>query len=804
MAVGIEIGTPIVNEVIPVEKSSLPELLQHLPAFGTTNPHKIKEFAAGLGLKVEDIETIKVDVDEIQDPNLEVVARKKAIAAYKEAGGTPVIVEDTGLNIFELSDILRPPYVKSWGDDRNQRKKVCKMLNGYDRSARADTIYAVYDGQDVQMRKGKVTGKIAEEPTGDPDFGWDDIFIPDGQEFLEGWEEDSEPRTFAQMSIQEKMELSMRQKAIEEIKENPFSVGIWVYGLLGSLDMELDAIDTEFFKGPEMAAARRHAFGLRSLGGMEENEDLLIDPKKRPHIIETKLHTDITQYSHDPDSPDIGVMINGYDRRELPNGKRTRLIFNPDGRPTFMEHTEKSYKRGLAARAYEYYLHHNPKMYEHLRHLMTEEGKTPDRPNNPSPVIETLLGYKEFHRIEPDTNEEVTEFEATSVPGFTDIAYTRQYSEESQSRTAAAMNHILNRNGIPTSIFALGGMPPVTGSRDVVTTAALSFMRSYIPHNSLFVDFERRKRMFDECKLYVEDKIPGEENEDMRKLAVAQIGVCVSGKDIGAIEKQTEELIDSGCGSLRIYTTNPGPEVVDAARAIGMKAREKRDPNDKLPFHLCVGPIVDENQAEELLKVSEEYGIALTLLAGHGGGENCTSLEGGAAANAIEIIYKLTQRKEFNNVSLGFEGGLGTWFGPWMGLIEQISKDGSMVRGCIETQGGISILHKSGAPVQPYSGTASPWTQMTERTLFPELADRTNPAGQLKNNEGKPGYMKTPHWAISITNYFYAMRSMLGRTLADQRASSINEIIQNIKENGDNRRIASQGSVETAKHHRSV
>jgi len=590
----------------------------------------------------------------------------------------------------------------------------------------------------------------------------------------------------------------MRQEAIRKIMEDPFAVGIWVHALAKSLDMELDAIDTEYFKGEAMAQARKYAFGLRSLGGMEENEDLTIEEEDLPPFFEVRLHNDIWQYTHDPTSPDLGLIVNGYDLRKLPNGQPTRLIMNPDGRPSFMQHEADSYRRALAERAYEYSIHHNPEMYAKLRQLMKE--KTPDRPNQESPVIEDMLHKKEFTTIDPETGEEVIEFIATSVPGFTDLAYARQYSDESQSRTAAAMHHILNRNGVPTSVFALGGMPPVTGSRDVVTTAALSFMRSYIPHNSLFVDFDRRKRMFDECKSYVEEMIPGEDNEDIRKLAVAQIGVCVSGKDIEAIAHQTDELIDSGCGSLRIYTTNPGPEVVEAARAIGKTAKEKRDPNEQLPFHLCVGPIVDVQQAEVLLKVAEEYGIALTLLGGHGGGENCTSLEGGAAANAIEIIYELSKKEEFNDVSLGFEGGLGTWFGPWMGRIEQISKDGSMVRGCVETQGGLSILHKSGAPVQPYSGTASPWTGMVEEALG--LADRTNPAGQLKNDEGKPGYMKTPHWAVSITHYFYAMRSMLGRTLADQRASSIDERIAHIKSEGDNHRGASSNSVETAKSHR--
>jgi len=798
MAVGVEKDIPIVNRVIPSTGDS------PLPLIGTTNPNKLEEIAAGLGIPLDSLQGWSAEVPEIQDPDPITVVKAKAIAAYEASGGIPVLVEDTSLAIDRLTDVLTPTFVKSWASDRSSRRTVCRLLKG-DRGATGEVRFAVYDGSEVHIRSGRTRGQIAKKPQGPDTFGWDDMFIPDDQDKLSTWKEDPTPRTFAQMTLKEKMELSMRQRALENLRKNPFALGIWVHGMTRSLQMELDAIDTEYFKDEKMAQARRHAFGLRSLAGMVPNDVLEIEAGNLAPIHELILHPDIRQYTIDPTSADIGVLTNGYDLRKLPNGAETRLRINPDGRPSFFQHTPESYRRALSSRAYEFSIHHNPETYMKLRAMLQGE-KTPNRPNMRSQVIESLLGMKKG--LNAATEGDIVDFdrdlEYTSVPGFTDLAYTRQYSEESQSRTAAAMNHILNRNGAPTSIFALGGMPPVTGSRDVLTTAALSFMRSYIPHNSLFVDFERRKQMFEECRTYIEEMIPDEENEDIQKLAIAQIGVCISGKDVEAIAQQTDELLGLGCGSMRIYTTNPGPEVIEAARAIGKTVKEKRLPKESLPFHVCVGPIVDAKQAEELLMISEEYGFALTLLGGHGGGENCTSLEGGAAANAIEIIYELSLRKEFNNVSLGFEGGLGTWFGPWLGIIEQISKDGSLVKGCVETQGGLAVAHRTGAPVQPYSGTASPWTQMLERVLFPHLAQRTNPAGQLKNNEGKPNYMKASHWAPSITNYFWAIRSMLGRTLADQKASSIAERIEQLRMNGYGHRAASPGAVYTAKSHRSL
>ena len=654
-------------------------------------------------------------------------------------------------------------------------------------------------------------------------WGWDDIFEPDGQEKLDNSEKKKnsfvenalnfiksigfmkkQKRTFAEMSPKEKEQFSMRKEALRKLKENPFAIGTWVFALSEALQMEMDAIDMDYFKGEKMAKARKHAYNLRALKNIEPNENLSVDMNKLPPYYEVELHPDIKQYTLDPQSPDLGFIVSAYDLRKLPNGNPTRLIVNRDNRPTFMHHGEKSLKRALAARAYEFSIHHNPKRYEQVREQINGK-KTESRTNLRSPVIEMALGMLKKKPNEVILNEEEIESgDVFAVPGFISLAYPRQYAPESLSRTSAADNHIINRNGIPTSVFSLGGMPPVSGSRDQVTTAAFSFMRSYISHNSLFVNFDRRLRLFKESKQTVDETISEEENSDIRDLVNRQIGVCVSGKDVQEIHSQTEQLIGAGCRSLRIYTTNPGIEVPNVAEEICKIASEKKLHEEKLPFHLCVGTIVDYEQAKVLRKIAKEHNVALTLLVGHGGGENCTSLEGGGAANAIEIMYQMSLDPEFNDVSLGFEGGLGSWFGPWMGIVDQISKNGDIVRGTVESQGGLCALHRTNEPVQPYNGTAGPPTQMIERTLFPHLAKRTNPAGQLKNNEGRPNYMKASRWAQSMAHHFTWFRSIYGRVLADQQSDSIDRMMQNIEENGFKHRIASTAAFETASAHPKV
>ena len=75
------------------------------------------------------------------------------------------------------------------------------------RQARAQTMVATYDGS-LQIFSGEVLGQIAVAPRGKNGFGWDTIFIPDG-----------ETRTFAEMESHEKDRLSMRRQAFQRFAE---------------------------------------------------------------------------------------------------------------------------------------------------------------------------------------------------------------------------------------------------------------------------------------------------------------------------------------------------------------------------------------------------------------------------------------------------------------------------------------------------------------------------------------------------------------------------------------------------------
>ena len=141
-----------------------------------------------------------LDLPEVQALDLETVIASKAQLACKVLGGAPVIVEDTGLFIDCWKGL--PGALIRWFEETVGPAGICSMLEGFaDRRARAQTMVAAYDGS-LEVFSGEVHGQIAHAPRGDQGFGWDTIFIPDG-----------ETRTFGEMTSEEKDLLSMRKKA---------------------------------------------------------------------------------------------------------------------------------------------------------------------------------------------------------------------------------------------------------------------------------------------------------------------------------------------------------------------------------------------------------------------------------------------------------------------------------------------------------------------------------------------------------------------------------------------------------------
>ncbi len=146
----------------------------------------------------------QLDLLEIQSLDPQKVVEHKVKQAY-ELLKTPVLVEDTSL-VFNALGNLPGPFIK-WFLQELGNDGLCTLVKE-NRSATASVIFGFYDGKNLNFFEGSITGMIAQSPKGKSGFGWDSIFIPDGQ-----------TKTYAEMTPEEHDTISMRRIALEKMKK---------------------------------------------------------------------------------------------------------------------------------------------------------------------------------------------------------------------------------------------------------------------------------------------------------------------------------------------------------------------------------------------------------------------------------------------------------------------------------------------------------------------------------------------------------------------------------------------------------
>jgi len=181
----------------------------------TKNPHKVEEILAILG-DIPGIEWLTFreisfsDVEEVGE-TLEENAVLKATAVARETG-LPALAEDTGLEVEALGGapgVRSARFAGAGKDYRANNEKLLRLLEGVrNRRARFRTVavLALPDGR-MWKTEGVLKGKIAEAPRGEHGFGYDPLFIPEG-----------ETRTLAEMLPEEKNVISHRRRALEAMR----------------------------------------------------------------------------------------------------------------------------------------------------------------------------------------------------------------------------------------------------------------------------------------------------------------------------------------------------------------------------------------------------------------------------------------------------------------------------------------------------------------------------------------------------------------------------------------------------------
>ncbi len=176
--------------------------MDHSWVFVTSNLNKWQEAERILGRPLERVE---LELAELQAPSVREVALAKAKLAYAKLG-RPVIVEDAGVELLALGG-FPGPFIKYW-EQQGGLASICRAADGLgDRRVRAVCALGICSESGSEVVEGSAAGSLAAEPRGSGGFGWDAIFIPEG-----------ETRTFAELDAAEKDARSHRRRAWELLR----------------------------------------------------------------------------------------------------------------------------------------------------------------------------------------------------------------------------------------------------------------------------------------------------------------------------------------------------------------------------------------------------------------------------------------------------------------------------------------------------------------------------------------------------------------------------------------------------------
>jgi XTP/dITP diphosphohydrolase len=188
-------------------------------AIASKNPHKLRE----LGRICRDwpVEWLTVqnhrgpwpDVDEPHDTYLHNALEKARAVA--QVLGVPAIADDSGIEVDALDGGPGPRSARFAGEGASDADNLAKLIGLVDdtepdaRTARYRCVAAIGwpDGRTMHA-DGACEGTLITRPRGDRGFGYDPLFVPQG-----------ERRTMAELGDEEKDRISHRGRAFRALAE---------------------------------------------------------------------------------------------------------------------------------------------------------------------------------------------------------------------------------------------------------------------------------------------------------------------------------------------------------------------------------------------------------------------------------------------------------------------------------------------------------------------------------------------------------------------------------------------------------
>lgn len=180
--------------------------------FSTNNEHKLEEVRAKLG-KYYQIISLKDLGDDTDVPETGDTLEENAMIKANYLWNTYQVncfADDTGLEVEALDNAPGVYSARYAGEHKSSEDNVAKLLKELEgkenRRARFRTVIALIMGGKRYLFEGKIEGTITTSPKGTSGFGYDPVFQADGYD-----------KTFAELTLEDKNNISHRAKAVEQL-----------------------------------------------------------------------------------------------------------------------------------------------------------------------------------------------------------------------------------------------------------------------------------------------------------------------------------------------------------------------------------------------------------------------------------------------------------------------------------------------------------------------------------------------------------------------------------------------------------
>lgn len=181
--------------------------------FATQNKHKLEEVMKMLpsGIELQSLSDLNCfeELPETHETLHENALEKAQYIAHKFKQNC--FAEDTGLEVEALNGAPGVYSARYAGEQKNHSDNINLLLKNLkdtsNRKARFRTVIALILNGKEYLFEGIINGHITKNPKGNMGFGYDPVFVAEGYD-----------KTFAEISIEEKNNISHRAKAFMALK----------------------------------------------------------------------------------------------------------------------------------------------------------------------------------------------------------------------------------------------------------------------------------------------------------------------------------------------------------------------------------------------------------------------------------------------------------------------------------------------------------------------------------------------------------------------------------------------------------